>query len=180
VCDESCASPDLDCPLSGLYKEPCDTDVDCESGLCREAPDLAGVRYCTLPCTDNVRSLVCGVDSTCVSIPEVSATESVCEPAGPTPRPTGYTCADDQQCASGICHEDEGICVVTCSGSGSCDLEQSCVDYKAVKVCLDSDLVPSNGGCGCRASGKGGVSSAFALLLALALIRRRRATFSRR
>jgi len=113
----------------------CDTDEDCDSGLCVDVGDGG---FCSTPCEDTCDEdgYVCeDVDGASVCVPE---TTPVCEP-----------CDADEACGPGLCVEltDGSYCAAPC-GDG-CDDGYECVTEgragENIDVCL-----PVTGSCsGC-------------------------------
>jgi hypothetical protein len=169
VCGAECPAPDLDCPLGNRNGESCDDAFDCEGRLCIEAPDSPGITYCSEACDPALAGEDCDAPlGDCIE----RGGQAACEYAGPTPGTQGTSCLEHDDCRAGVCDPADLICVVECGeGHPECPDEYECRSIGAFDACR----LPEDGGCGCRAVGRGGLVGTLFLLAALAAsIRRRR------
>ena len=169
TCGDECPEVDLDCPLAGRAGEACGDLYDCETRLCIEALDDPRLSYCSQPC-DPARPLeTCPVPlSACVE----GEDGPVCAYGGATPGAQGADCGGGEDCRSGLCDPDHGICVEPCGGEGpACAAPFACEELGGQEVCT----VPRKDSCS-AAGGRGlpGPIAAGLLLLAAWLVGRRR------
>jgi trypsin len=176
VCATGCPARDLDCPIEGRFRQLCDSDAACESGICLTAVDDPGVRYCSYPCTEATIARDCGPVMECVAVDGYLPGERACAFPAPTPAAEGESCEIDQECRSGHC--GRGACVELCSSAMTCDEGRECAQVSLEWVCV----VPEDGGCCSAGSARGGLGDAL-LVLGTALLgwrRRRRRPSGRR
>jgi len=100
--------------LSGVDGGPCETHDDCEVGLCLTG---AGGMTCVGPCEDEDE---CTSGSSCGLFPvtknEVEVVELTCVESNSGAGLLGHDCASDQDCVTGLCHED--TCTELCTECG--------------------------------------------------------------
>ncbi|MBO6933894.1 MAG: S1 family peptidase [Deltaproteobacteria bacterium] len=130
----------------------CITNEDCGSGFCASA---GGRSWCSAFCVGDDE---CPMGFSCTP---VDPSTSVC---APNLGLTGDRCADNAECASGLCAMGTragSICTEECGPDNACSPGFECtrVDGGALALCLP----PSSGGGGCAAGGQGGAG--FALVL---------------
>lgn len=143
VCGQDCPFQDLDCQPKGVPGELCDTDADCELGMCVDATE-GPYRICSEACDSGSGGSDCSRNlDTCVG--------GVCQFSGIIPGTQGAECEEPADCASGICDTDHEICVEECDGS--CPEPYSCEDVGPTRVCTFAQ-----GGCCTLAPGGRGPS----------------------
>jgi MYXO-CTERM domain-containing protein len=163
VCGTGCSTVDRDCPVGGSDGQYCTTDDDCESRHCVDALDDPRARYCSSSC-----------DPALPGADQCAAPLSVCEAAGEdlgscyyqgaTPGTQGTTCIKKEECRSGICDLDAGICVEECGeGLPECTQGYTCQALGSTRVCGLAD----EGGCGCQVGATEALGSRGELLLFL-------------
>jgi hypothetical protein len=163
TCVSDCPLPDLDCRTQA-DGEICRADSQCDSDLCVFWLDDPTVSFCSRPCAGD------GECPAGMSCQEVSSLGRICYYDGDPPGLLGSACEEPTECGSYIC--DDGVCVTPCDltmGQGCpADFECATRDEGDTYYCYP---LPSDGGCGCRAS-SGNAAPLFIVLL-LALVSRR-------
>jgi len=158
VCGQDCATRDLDCPPLAVPGELCADDGDCELGMCVQAEDNPTVFFCSEPCDVAVAGADCSRDlDLCVD----RDGQGTCVYSGITPTTQGAPCEAGEDCRSGICDGNHGICVERCDGT--CPAPFSCENFGDVRVCTYE-----HGGCCSLAPGRKGPGPGPGALLILA------------
>ncbi len=121
---------------SGVQGDPCTSNSQCASNVCRGAPGGQGL-VCTTPCTSNAQ---CPAGYTCQS---ATPSGMACLP------PIGAVdlckfCSDGTQCSTGNCVTTGQInwCTRTCMQASDCGPGYDCVQGSTSNVCA-----PSGGQC---------------------------------
>ncbi|MBT8491783.1 MAG: trypsin-like serine protease [Deltaproteobacteria bacterium] len=174
VCGQDCPSRDLDCPHKGVPGDVCDSDDDCELGMCVPSEDNENLRICSEPCDPTGDGSECwgrpsgGSLDTCVD----RDGEGVCMFTGIVPGTQGAPCEEPADCISGICDARHEICVETCEDG--CADPFSCEKLSGLEVCTFAE-----GGCcsmqpGRRPAVPSGTTAGLTVLVMLFLWWRRR------
>jgi hypothetical protein len=115
----------------GVCSQTCD-DGECPEGAA--CIDLAGDQYCLTTCEDNADcrdgyacslghcDLPCADDDECPAYALCDPESLGCEVR--LNQPLGGVCRSDEQCTSGLCHQEselDGICLELCGGQELCD-----------------------------------------------------------
>ncbi|MCP4443967.1 MAG: trypsin-like serine protease [Myxococcales bacterium] len=170
LCGTDCAAPDRDCPLGGLPSDDCSQPTDCESRLCTGAPEDSRITYCSMSCDPTKLSSQSGCSPPLTVCEEQPDGTGICGFSGISPGAQGSSCAEGNECRSGMCDGREGICVEPCGGDlPECGEEYECRAAGDVKVCA----IPDERGCS-TGSGRSGLGSGLLLLMGLAWAGRRR------
>ena len=157
------------CSSAGSLGDPCASNGQCASGLCAEA---AGSQFCTEICDP---SSPCPTGYMCTGAGAVN----VCVPDGGA---LGGECAQNSDCATGICafEEDRAYCTRICDDASPCPNAMGCVESgtPGIRVCQPGDGGANIGGrrtvSGCAASPTPRGHPPLALIaLSLLLLRRR-------
>jgi hypothetical protein len=133
----------------GTFKAPCETDLDCNSGVCLEI--TSGVNVCSEECIDD-----CPEDWECRGISqEGSQVSFLCFP--PLDR-LCQPCMTDVSCTGGanLCLDIGGVlnCGRDCSNL-SCPNGYQCVTATSIEGATALQCVPTNGHCQCTPENSG-------------------------
>jgi V8-like Glu-specific endopeptidase len=117
----------------GSYGDACVEHDDCVKDFVCLATDAG--RFCTITCEDE-----CGEGFTCTQVNN----GKVCLPDESV---VGGPCSADDECLSGLCIEDEGVCTRNCRTSADCGPGLDCVrsDAGSPGVCVGAGVEPSDG-----------------------------------
>jgi V8-like Glu-specific endopeptidase len=202
-CTFGCLPADPDCGAIGCMNcgttatgDFCQTNADCLSGLCIDAPDDPTIKYCSQPCTAasfcpaplyGTKPLQCE--------PTNQGDLKVCTYQVPTPTGVGWECKTADDCHSKLCIAPPGVigtkvCTRTClaDGDSDCPLSYTCeappggpdAGIDAKWVCVPELRDTSTGVLGCAIRvGPGAVAAPSGVLLGLALLIARRRKRSR-
>jgi MYXO-CTERM domain-containing protein len=162
--EDGCPVQDEDCHPTAGVGEVCEFGTDCVEGECIAATEDERVHYCSVACSSESD---CPGDMVCEG--------SMCRHLPPSPGAQVWPCTADDDCFEGNCvpSGDDSICADRCVSDADCAGGNVCNASPldgSTKLCL-----PESGGCGCTtASATPTQLAPFVLLLALALLRRRR------
>lgn len=157
------------CSTAGSLGDPCRGNTDCASALCAEA---AGLQFCTQICD---ASSPCPTGTVCTGAGAVN----ICVPDGGA---LGGECAQNEDCATGICafEEDRAYCTRICDEASPCPNAMGCVasGTPGIRVCqpADGDLIGDRhlvGGCA-AAPGPSAPALPLSLLALCLLVHRKR------
>jgi len=169
VCAAGCALPDRDCELGGLAADPCTGAMDCESRICVSAPEDERIQYCSMPCDPSKTSAESECFAPLTICEEQADGTGVCAFPGLTPGVQGARCEGSEDCRSGMCDQEEGICVEACGDNlPVCAEGYECLAAGDTKVCA----IPSKAGC--EAASSKATWSGVLLMLALFIVSRKR------
>ena len=172
VCAADCPKPDRDCPTVGRATDFCDTDMDCEGRLCIPAFEDERIHYCSTACDPDAPSSDTGCFPPLGRCDRQDDGTGVCRFNGATPSAQGAGCNTPDDCRSGVCDVDEGICVEQCGeGLPDCIDGFQCRTYDSGQFC--SIPQTNTGGCGCQSSHSSAPFSAIGFLFGLLALRRR-------
>lgn len=147
--DDKCVQPPLDLGARPLGMS-CSANDQCDSGICYGAFDpLPFVSACSqcetiLDCADGQ---ICGLES---QVPRWYSSYYTCVDAGS--HVLGEPCADDRECATGLC---AGVCTA-CTAAADCADGESCTEVTSEvlqflttrpSVCTAGGLVATGGFC---------------------------------
>jgi V8-like Glu-specific endopeptidase len=156
-CSQGCDVKDLDCPLGEPLGGECDDREDCESLLCVAGLDDPRIQYCSTACDEG----------TCPN-PLGLCQDGTCYYEGESPGAQGSACGNGGDCRSGICDEDDDICVEPCGdGEPACFEGFECRGYGNLEVCR---LPGGGGGCLTVAGQRRGAGGGLLVLLAAILV----------
>lgn len=169
TCTADCPLPDPDCPTSALG-EICQANTQCMSGLCVFWRGDTNTKFCSQPCADGP----CPAGMSCQNVQPFG---DVCYYDEAPPGVIGDDCEAATDCGSYVCQE--GACTTVCDLSLGirCPTEFECRQSDDQQYYCFGTATDDGGGC--NSTPAGGPATGLAVLLGLALLRRRRAARSR-
>ncbi|MCB9557548.1 MAG: matrixin family metalloprotease [Deltaproteobacteria bacterium] len=169
-------------PPKGKIGDPCEENGDCQSAQCGL---IASGKICTTLCSD---SAPCPDGFDCVGV--ANSDKRACVPKAPAkPGSLGDACGDHSDCQSKLCPLDEAtkerFCSQDCDPKSGCPGDFDCVSVSGGRsICWpasgDKKDPTTPASSGCALTSERGAPSLVLLILALALLVRRRRRDSRR